>query len=58
MQKNTEQHKLFTAHSVFQIYHLLFQGRIKEVCDLLAQHPDRNPDGQDVSALLVLCQSI
>ena len=34
----------------FQVYHLLFQGRIKEVRDLLTQHPDRNPDGQDVSA--------
>ena len=37
-------------NSLLQIYHLLFQGRIKEVRDLLAQHPDRNPGGQDVSA--------
>jgi hypothetical protein len=37
-------------NSLLQIYHLLFQGRIKEVHDLLAQHPDRNPGGQDVSA--------
>ncbi|CAB3990108.1 Nuclear pore complex Nup85 [Paramuricea clavata] len=34
------------------IYHLLFQGRTKEVRDLLAQHPDRNPDGQDQFAIV------
>ncbi|XP_028402604.1 nuclear pore complex protein Nup85-like [Dendronephthya gigantea] len=34
------------------IYHLLFQGRIKEARDLLTQHPDRNPDGQDQFAIV------
>ncbi|XP_046857044.1 nuclear pore complex protein Nup85-like [Xenia sp. Carnegie-2017] len=34
------------------IYYLLFQGRIKEARELLSQHHDRNPDGQDEFAIV------
>lgn len=40
-----------SVHISFQIYSLLLQGRVNDVRDLLAQHPDKQAGEYDVSMI-------